>query len=339
MPDGKQWKGIAVLATFLVLFFGVLELDAWARAGGGRSFGGGSSRSFSTPYRGYSRPGPRNDFRSYETPRQPVAPSAPATQPWGGGGFLRSLAGGIAGGFLGSLLFSSLGFGAGFGGLGGGFGGGIGLLEILLFAGIAFAVVAYLRRRNQAGFAGAHGGHLTMGSGGHGGGCGSWHGDHAETAVEELPGPPDLQRGLAEVGAVVPGFDAERFPDQVMDIFFRIQAAWANRDLESVRDLLAPEVRQELQRDINILKAEGKINRLENIAVRRSEIQEAWVEAGRAFVTIHFLANLLDYTVEEHSGQLVAGSREVPVKFEEYWTFVRPTGAPSWQLTAIQQAE
>ncbi len=338
MRRGRGWRVGTVMAMFLFLFFGALELDAWARAGVGRSFGGGSSRSFSTPYQGYSSPGQRNEYRSNQAPRQPVAPSAPASQPWGGGGFLRSLAGGIAGGFLGSLLFSSLGFGAGFGGLGGGLGGGFGLLEILLFAGIAFAVVAYLRRRNRESFAGAHGGQITMGSGGHGGGCGSSHADRADTAVEELPEAVNPQRGLAEVGTVVPGFDAGRFPEEAMDIFFRIQAAWAKRDLEPVRDLLAPEVRQEFQRDLEILKAEGKINRLENIAVRRSEIQEAWVEAGRAFVTIHFLANLLDYTVEEQSGRLVTGSKEIPVKFEEFWTFVRPTGGSSWQLTAIQQA-
>ena len=338
MRHGKRWKGITVLATFLLLFFGALELDAWARAGGGRSFGGGSSRSFSTPYRGYNSPSQRGESRSYQTPKQPAAPSAPASQPWGGGGFLRGLAGGIAGGFLGSLLFSSLGFGGGFGGLGGGLGGGIGLLEILLIAGIALAVVAYLRRRSQAGLAGAHGGHFAMGSGGHGGGCGSSQVDRADTAVEELPEATNLQRGLGEVGAVVPSFDAGRFPEEAMDLFFRIQGAWASRDLNPVRDLLAPEVRQEFQRDLEILKAEGKINRLENIAVRRSEIQEAWVEAGRAFVTIHFLANLLDYTVEEQSGRLVTGSKETPSKFEEYWTFGRPAGGSSWQLTAIQQA-
>lgn len=337
MRRGHGWRLGAVVVMFLFLFFGALELNAWARAGGGRSFGGGSSRSFSSPYRGYSGPSQRNEYRSYQTPRQPAAPGAPVSQPWGGGGFLRSLAGGIAGGFLGSLLFSSLGYGAGFGGLGGGFGGGIGLLEILLFAGIAFAVVAYLRRRNQEGFAGAHGGHF--GAGAQGGGCGSAHGGHADTAVEELPEAVSLQRGLAEVAAVVPGFDAGRFPEEAMDIFFRVQGAWANRDLEPVRDLLAPEARQEFQRDIEILKADGKINRLENIAVRRSEIQEAWVEAGKAFVTIHFLANLLDYTVEEQSGRVVGGSKEAPVKFEEYWTFVRPAGGPSWQLAAIQQPE
>jgi predicted lipid-binding transport protein (Tim44 family) len=187
---------------------------------------------------------------------------------------MRSLAGGLAGGFLGSLLFGGMGYGGGFG-----------LLDILLFAGVTLAVVAYLRRRSQAGFAGAQEGYLSMRSGDHGGGCGS--SSERGTAVEESRGP-GLQRGLDEVGVVVAGFDPGRFPEEAMDIFFRIQ--------------------------------------------------EAWVEAGKAFVTIHFLANLLDYTVDERSGNLVAGSNEVPVKFEEYWTFVRSTGDASWNLTAIQQA-
>jgi hypothetical protein len=52
-----------------------------------------------------------------------------------------------------------------------------------------------------------------------------------------------------------------------------------------------------------------------------------------------FLANLLDYTIEESTGRIVGGSREIPVKFEESWTFVRPAGEASWQLTAIQQPE
>ena len=56
-------------------------------------------------------------------------------------------------------------------------------------------------------------------------------------------------------------------------------------------------------------------------------------------MTVHFLASLLDYTVEETSKQVLAGSRTEPVKFEEYWTFVRSVGPNPWKLSAIQQAE
>jgi predicted lipid-binding transport protein (Tim44 family) len=321
------------ISTFLLV--GSLAMDAWARAGGGRSFGGGGSRSFSMPYRGSSSPRQPNEYRPSQGPQQPGTLGAPARQAWGGGGFLRSLAGGIAGGFLGSLLFSSLGF-AGPGGLGAS-GGGIGLLEILLVAGIVFAVVSYFRRKSQPGVAGAHGNQFSMGSVDRGGYWGPTRADGGNTALEDRPAALETQRGLTEVGTVVAGFDDGQFLEEAMAIFFRIQAAWARRDLDPVRGLLAPEVQQEFQRDLETLKAEGKINRLENIAVRRCEIREAWVEAGSAFITIHFLANLLDYTVEEQTGRLLSGSREMPVKFEECWTFVRPAGGPSWQLTAIQQ--
>ncbi len=335
MQRVRRWWMGGIMAMSVFLLLGSLELDAWARAGGGRSFGGGSFRSFSTPYRSYSNPSQRNEYPSSQVPWQPGTSGALPSQPWGGGGFLRGLAGGIAGGFLGSLLFSSLGF-AGLGGLGG-FGGGIGLLEILLVAGIAFAVVAYLRRKSQPGLAGAHGGQLSMGSVGRGGSWGPTRADGANTALEERPEALDIQRGLTEVGRVVAGFDAVRFREEAMNISFRIQAAWSRGDLEPVRGLLAPEVCRELQRDLDTLRTERKINRLENIAVRHSQIQEAWVEAGSAFVGILFLANLLDYMVEEQTGRLLSGSMDTPVRFAEFWTFVRPAGGSSWQLTAIQQ--
>jgi predicted lipid-binding transport protein (Tim44 family) len=335
MPHHRGWvKGIA-LGAFFILFFGVLELDAWARAGGGRSFGGGSSRSFSTPYRSFGGSGLGSQSRAYEAPRQPLGSTAPAGQAWGGGGFLRGLAGGLAGGFLGSLLFSSLGYASGLGGFQPGFGG-FGFLEMLLVAGAVYMVFAYLRRRSQPATAGAATGLLGLASGGSGC-CGS-SGHPGSVGLEESADAA-LRRGITEVQAVVPGFDPLRFPEEAMDIFSYIERAWTSRDLQWVSGFLTPEARQELQRDLDVLKAERRINQLENIAIRRAEIREAWVESGKPFVTVHVLANLLDDTVEEGSGRVVAGSREVPVKFEEYWTFTRAGSEPSWRLSAIQQAE
>jgi predicted lipid-binding transport protein (Tim44 family) len=92
-----------------------------------------------------------------------------------------------------------------------------------------------------------------------------------------------------------------------------------------------------LQRDCDRLRAERRINRLENIAVRSAEITEAWQESGQDFVTVHFLASLLDYTTDESGVQVLEGSRTEPVKFEEYWTFTRPVGPGPFRLSAIQQ--
>jgi predicted lipid-binding transport protein (Tim44 family) len=77
---------------------------------------------------------------------------------------------------------------------------------------------------------------------------------------------------------------------------------------------------------------------MENIAVRAVDVTEAWQESGRDYVTVHFLASMLDYTIDERTNDVIKGSRSEPVKFEEYWTFVRPVGPNPWQLSAIQQA-
>jgi predicted lipid-binding transport protein (Tim44 family) len=94
-----------------------------------------------------------------------------------------------------------------------------------------------------------------------------------------------------------------------------------------------------IQGDAEKLKAEKKVNRLENIAVRSVDISEVWQEAGQDFITVRFYANLLDYVEDESTGQVLSGSKTEPVKFEEYWTFTRPVGNQPWKLSAIQQVE
>ena len=121
--------------------------------------------------------------------------------------------------------------------------------------------------------------------------------------------------------------DARAFAETASDIFFRVQAAWTARSVAPVASLLTPEMAEVLQQDCDRLRAERKINRLENIAVRSAEVSEAWQESTQDFVTVHFLASLLDYTTDESGARLLEGSHTEPVKFEEYWTFTRPVGA------------
>jgi predicted lipid-binding transport protein (Tim44 family) len=54
-------------------------------------------------------------------------------------------------------------------------------------------------------------------------------------------------------------------------------------------------------------------------------------------VTVFFTANLLDYTVDDKTGQVVAGDKLNPLKFQEFWTFCRDVGTSRWQLSAINQ--
>jgi predicted lipid-binding transport protein (Tim44 family) len=131
-------KVFAVMAAVMFLSITVLELNADARLGGGRSFGSRGSRSYSRPASTYQQSQPRQQY----TPRP-----APFQQQ-GGGGFMRSMAGGIMGGMLGSMLF---GGSAGAGANGAGGGGGIGLFEIALLVGIGYLIYRFIKKKREAG--------------------------------------------------------------------------------------------------------------------------------------------------------------------------------------------
>jgi len=235
--------------------------------------------------------------------------------------------GGMLGGLVLGGLLGGLFFGHG--------GGGIGLLEILIIGGLAWFAISYMRRQQGA----APSGYATPG--GYGSAPASRYDPSPAggvATIEAPAGPSDLERGLSHIRQMDPGFDPRAFAETASDGFFKVQGAWTARSMAGVSSLLNAEMTSVLQRDCDRLKAEGKVNHLENIAVRSAEVTEAWQENGQDFVTVHFLASLLDYTTDESGARVLEGSRTDPVKFEEYWTFTRPVGPGAFRLSAIQQA-
>ena len=311
----KRTVALAILVA-LALSPLLYVTEACARAGGGSSGGSRGSRSYSSPTQPSSSP---------VSPSQPASPpvtQSPQRPGWGG----------MMGGMLGGLLLGGL-----LGGLisGGGFGGGIGLLEILIIGALVWFAISYMRRRQadaSSGYAMAGGGYGAAPAAGY-----DAQPSGGTATIEPPAGPSDLERGLGHIRQMDGGFDPRGFSDTASDIFFKIQGAWTARDLATVSSLLTPEMQGLLQRDCDRLRADRKINRLENIAVRSAEVTEAWQESGQDYVTVHFLASLLDYTTDESGARVLEGSRTEPVKFEEYWTFVRPVGPGAFKLSAIQQ--
>jgi len=311
--------------AILMLFVASLAAAAIAeaRVGGGSAGGSRGSRTFSAPRSPSAPPSPA----SPSSPSSPTSPQRSLSSPaqpsrpgfgWGGmiGGFL-------LGGLLGGLLF---------GGLGHGFGG-VGLLDILLIAGLGYLAFALFRRRQpEPAYAGAPG-------------RAEWA--PAETAaVPEQPTgsglavgavDEDLERGIAAIRMMDAGFTPLRFAEISRDVFLRIQSAWSARDLEPVRADLTDEMRGSLESDLGRLRTLRRVNHLDKVTVETADFTEAWQEYGQDFVTVRFRASVLDYTVDETTGAVVEGSNTVPTGFEEYWTFVRPVGPNPWRLSAIQQ--
>src|SRR5262249_48160402 len=128
------------------------------------------------------------------------------------------------------------------------------------------------------------------------------------------------------------GFDPHRFLKSAQDIFFKVQGAWNKQDTAALSTLCGRELMQTWEEELSRMRAQNQQNRMENIALRESEISEAWTESGEDFITVRLYANLLDYTIDARTGAVVNGSNSDPVEFQEYWTFNRPVGPNSWKL-------
>ena len=320
----RTWSAVIGLALGVLVVGEVGE--AWARARGGGGGSGRGSRSYSAPARPSpaSPTTPSSPSRSLNQPGTPASPAMPG-RPSFFGGLMGGIAGFALGGLLGSMLFGGLGHGMGFGG--------IGLMDILLIGGGIALLVMFLRRRRaqepQPAYAGMGGGY--------------------RAPVEPAPAPTatvtaapvevsDVDRGVAHIASMDGAFDPNALTAFARDAFFDVQAAVTTRDMSRVRDKVTPEMYSELQAQCDQARAAGRTNRVERVDLRRSEISEAWQETGRDYATVYLAGSLIDYTVEDATGTVVAGSATQRENIEEFWTFTRPVGPGPWRLSAIQSS-
>jgi predicted lipid-binding transport protein (Tim44 family) len=186
--------------------------------------------------------------------------------------------------------------------------GGLGLLEVMALAGLTYVAFRYLHDRPPA-----------------------------PVGPPGYAGATSLDGGIGSARRVDPNFDPGRFGETVSHLFLKLQAAWTARDAERAAEVLTPELAAVFQSDCDRMRAEGRINHLEQIAVRAVEVTEAWQEQGQDYVTVRLQASLIDYITDEHDSRMLDGSQAEPVRLDEFWTFVRPVGPNRWKLSAIEQ--
>jgi len=209
-------------------------------------------------------------------------------------------------------------------------GGGIGFLEIVLIGLLLFFAWRFFKKRRLAAQANYSGSETFQ--------------EYREPDYS-TPGPgagayapqSEVAEGLWRLRQRDPRLSEEALKETFQDIFFRIQAAWMNRSQDGISEMITGEMADTFASEFENMRKKGRINRLENIAVRRIETTEIWQEMGKDYVTVLLTANLLDYTVDDKTGEVIGGDKLNPVKFEEFWTFCQEVGSSDWKLAAINQ--
>jgi len=146
----------------------------------------------------------------------------------------------------------------------------------------------------------------------------------AHARAVQAASPVDV--GLAAIKSHDPGFELEQFTQQVQRVFFLVEEAWMERKPGMSRQVMADALWQTHQVQVQGYVSGHKRNMLDNLTV--SNIWPVAAHSDNQFdtITMRLVAASADYDVDESSGHVLRGDKEVK-PWQEDWTFQRSSSA------------
>jgi len=123
-----------------------------------------------------------------------------------------------------------------------------------------------------------------------------------------------------------PAFDESAFGQRVAAAFLKIQQAWMDQNLQSVRPFISDGVSERFSLQFAEQKELGYRDVMENVAVQQVRIVD--VRSAGVFdeVSVRLSASAADFRVSRADNKPLGGSRSVE-PFVEIWSFLRRRGA------------
>ncbi|NTU72527.1 MAG: TIM44-like domain-containing protein [Coriobacteriia bacterium] len=126
-------------------------------------------------------------------------------------------------------------------------------------------------------------------------------------------------------------FSEQLFYGRVNEMFLAIQEAWEARNMEPARRFLSQQQFEVLKAGVDEYVTNGQINKLDNVHIDKITPVSVSREGDADYVKVMLTATIIDYTVDERTGQIVnpgvMGDGKTPKTFDEYWTLTRKVGA------------
>ena len=137
---------------------------------------------------------------------------------------------------------------------------------------------------------------------------------------------PSTLRPISDYRSVDPDFSEEAFKRRRSAIYVHLQHAWQAKDLKPVQPFLTDALFYQYDRQLNNYRDSGTTNVMEQIEVQDVSIS-GWKREGEEDVIIAELrAKLIDYVINDATGELVRGSRTAEKHMEYEYAMSRRTG-------------
>ena len=131
-----------------------------------------------------------------------------------------------------------------------------------------------------------------------------------------------------------PNFDEAQFKEKLANWYVQLQNAWQKRDISSLRPYLTDAFYAQVERQLQSHIQAHRTNIIDRIAVLSVQLKGYKQENGEDKIIAYLNTRIVDYTVDDNTGNVLYGNKNVE-KFMTYeWLLTRTSG----QITEKQEA-
>jgi len=162
----------------------------------------------------------------------------------------------------------------------------------------------------------------------------------------EVPGGEDVQElsdldlGIHQIRQIDPSFNSEDFLVGARVAFEMVLNAYASGDVDTLRNLLSPDVYGNFAKVIQDREQAGHVMEDTLVGIGAADMLEAYLEGRVANITIKFITDQINITRDEN-GDVVDGNPNEVITVTDFWTFAHDTKSrdPNWTLVATRSLD
>ena len=158
--------------------------------------------------------------------------------------------------------------------------------------------------------------------------------DHGISAFQGIEiADKAVEEGLKQIMRADRSFDPHRFVVGARDAFPLIVESFAEGDLETLQDLLAPDVYHTFAEVIEQRRANGETVQTEIHSVRKAELTDARLVDRMVLIKVRFTAQET-CVIRDRDGKITSGNPDRVTEMTDVWTFGRDRTSkdPTWLL-------
>ena len=145
-----------------------------------------------------------------------------------------------------------------------------------------------------------------------------------------MPGatPTDISllRKMDEFKALDPKFSETEFKEKISNMYVQFQDSWQAKNMENLRPYLTEGLYAQCERQLGEYQRNKQTNRIECISVMGVDLAGWKQEQGVDVIIARLRTRIVDYVVDDATGNVVRGSNTAE-KFMQYeWELVRTSG-------------